>query len=198
MIYNNSDTLATFAGSILTELWEITTPRYSTEVFSNLHFSGLRVRLCCWRIPRTHRTTIWCSSKVLVKIRMLSKYTTTTPSEIKSSKIVSTMVWKVAITLTHLLTIGSFKPSVLRRIKPQQVKKISQVQPETSHTMTYNAVGVAKVFKAPVPKKSAKPDSIIIKAMNGSISKGEDQRESKEMLASPVKGCNAQAAGVVC
>ena len=24
-----------------------------------------------------------------------------------------------------------------------------------------NAVGVAKVFKAPVPKKSAKPDSII-------------------------------------
>ena len=48
-----------------------------------------------------------------------------------------------------------------------------------------------------MPKKSAKPDSIIIKAVNGSISEDEDQREREEMLASPVKGSDAQAASVV-
>src|SRR6201996_6654998 len=92
----HSDTPATLAGSILTESWETTTPRYSTEVFSNSHFSGLRDKLCCQRSSITHLTTFQCSSRVFVNIRMSSRYTTTTPSEIRSSKIPSIIVWKVA------------------------------------------------------------------------------------------------------
>ena len=74
----HSDTLATFAGSILTELWEITTPRYSTEVFSNLHFSSLRDKLCCWRAwwntlrLAAYWWACWCVQLVLILVIIIS------------------------------------------------------------------------------------------------------------------------------
>jgi hypothetical protein len=42
-----------------------------------------------------------------------------------------------------------------------------------------------------------KPDSIAIRTANGSLSGDEDQKEREEMLASPVKGSDAQAASTV-
>jgi len=83
---------AVLTGSILTE---IITLRYSTSVFSNSHFSGLRKRLCFQSSYITLQVTLWCSSRVSVNIRMSSRYTTTTHSIIKSSKISSIMVWNV-------------------------------------------------------------------------------------------------------
>ena len=78
---------------------------------------------------------------------------------------------------------------------------------ETSRTTVNNPVSIVKASNPPVPKKkslpkkSAKPDSIIIKTanLNGSLSKSgdEDQKECEEMLASPVKGSDAQTASTV-
>jgi hypothetical protein len=42
-----------------------------------------------------------------------------------------------------------------------------------------------------------KPDSITFRTANGSLSGDEDQKECEEMLASPVKGLDAQAASTV-
>jgi len=78
------------------EFWEIITLRYSTSVFLNSHFSGLRKRSCFWSNSITLRVTLWCSSRVSMNIRMSSRYTTTTPSVIKSLKMSSIMVWNVA------------------------------------------------------------------------------------------------------
>jgi len=82
------------------------------QLFSNLHFSGLRKRLFFWSNSITLRVTHWCSSRVSVNIRMLSRYTTTTPSVIKSLKMSSIMVWNVA-GLLHSpknITSGSKSP----------------------------------------------------------------------------------------
>jgi hypothetical protein len=69
---------------------------------------------------------------------------------------------------------------------------------ETSRTTANNAVTVEmapKNLKKPVSKM--KPDSIAIRTANGSLSGDEDQKEREEMLASPVKGSDAQAASTV-
>jgi hypothetical protein len=74
---------------------------------------------------------------------------------------------------------------------------------ETSRTTANNAVTVEKASKPPAPKKlkkpvsKMKPDSIAIRTANGSLSGDEDQKEREEMLASPVKGSDAQAASTV-
>ena len=74
---------------------------------------------------------------------------------------------------------------------------------ETSRTTANNAVTVEKASKPPAPKNSKKPvpkmkpDSIAIRTANGSLSGDEDQKEREEMLASPVKGSDAQAASTV-
>ena len=109
------------------------------EVFLNSHFSGLRDRPCCWRSSMTHQTTFRCSSKVFVKIRMLSKYTTTTPLEIRSSKIPSIIIWKVAGLLVRPknITSGSYSPQLVQKaafhsspffiwtlLKPQQTLRL--------------------------------------------------------------------------
>ena len=67
---------------------------------------------------------------------------------------------------------------------------------ETSRTTASNPVSVAKAPKnKSLPK--VKPDSISIKTANGSLSGDEDQKEREEMLASPVKGSDAQTASTV-
>ena len=67
---------------------------------------------------------------------------------------------------------------------------------ETSRTTASNPVSVAKVPKnKSLPK--VKPDSISIKTANSSLSGDEDQKEREEMLASPVKGSDAQTASTV-
>jgi hypothetical protein len=108
--------------------------------------------------------------------------------------------------------------------KPQQVKKGSKTQgnnipqaaeeaptrpttvkkSETSRTTADNhPVGIAKASNPPASKKEAlpkppvKPDSISIKTVNGNLSGDEDQKEREEMLASPVKGSDAQTASTV-
>jgi hypothetical protein len=74
---------------------------------------------------------------------------------------------------------------------------------ETSRTTANNPVTVEKASKPPAPKNlkktvsKMKPDSIAIKTANGSLSGDEDQKEREEMLASPVKGSDAQAASTV-
>jgi hypothetical protein len=106
-------------------------------------------------------------------------------------------------------------------VKPQQVTKASRTQsnnlpqaapnvtttankPETSRTTANNSVSVAKASKPPAPKKNLKsipsklkPDSVAITTDNGSHSGDEDQKEREEMLASPVKGSDAQSASTV-
>jgi len=57
---------------------------------------GLRMRLCFQSSSITLRVTVRCSSRVSVNIMMSSRYTTTTPSIIKSLKMSSIMVWNVA------------------------------------------------------------------------------------------------------
>ena len=76
---------------------------------------------------------------------------------------------------------------------------------ETSRTTANNAVTVEKTFKPPAPKNvkksvsKMKPDSIASKTANSNLSgdQDEDRKEREEMLASPVKGSDAQAAGTV-
>ena len=76
---------------------------------------------------------------------------------------------------------------------------------ETSCTTVNNPVSIVKASNPPAPKKkslpikSAKPDSIVIKTanLNSSLSGDEDQKEREEMLASPVKGSDAQTASTV-
>ena len=48
-----------------------------------------------------------------------------------------------------------------------------------------------------LPKVPAKPNSIVIMTANGGHSGDEDQKEREEMLASPVKGSDAQTASTV-
>jgi hypothetical protein len=72
-----------------------------------------------------------------------------------------------------------------------------------SRTTADNPVGIAKASKPPASKKKAlpkqlvKPDSISIKTIDGNLSGDEDQKEREEMLASPVKGSDAQTASTV-
>ena len=72
--------------------------------FTLLWFKG---EPCCWRSSMTLRTILWCSPSIFVNIRMSSKYTTTTPSEMRSLKIPSIMVWKVAGLLVRPKNITS-------------------------------------------------------------------------------------------
>ena len=67
---------------------------------------------------------------------------------------------------------------------------------KTSLTTASNPVSVTKAPKNKSLLK-VKPDSISIKTANGSLSGDEDQKERKEMLASPVKGSDAQTASTV-
>lgn len=67
-----------------------------------------------------------------------------------------------------------------------------------SRTTADNSVSVAKASKPPVSKKKLpKPDSITLKTANGNLSGDEDKKEREELLASPVKGSDAQAASSV-
>ena len=67
-----------------------------------------------------------------------------------------------------------------------------------SSTTADNSVSVAKASKPPVSKKKLpKPDSITLKTANGNLSGDEDKKEREELLASPVKGSDAQAASSV-
>jgi hypothetical protein len=74
----HSCTPATLTRSMATWLWEMTMPRYSTLVCSNSHLSGQGYRWCHSSHSRTCLVTFWCSSNVLVKMRMSLRYTTMT------------------------------------------------------------------------------------------------------------------------
>ena len=69
---------------------------------------------------------------------------------------------------------------------------------ETFWTTASNSVSVVKASKPPAPKKKvlpkAKLDSIAIKT---SLSGDEDEKEWEDMLASPVKGSDAQTVSTV-
>lgn len=68
----------------------------------------------------------------------------------------------------------------------------------SSRTTADNSVSVAKASKPPVSKgELPKPDSITLKTANGNLSGDEDKKEREELLASPVKGSDAQAASSV-
>ena len=87
-----------------------------------------------------------------------------------------------------------------RRPAPNNVPMAANTG-ETSRTTASNPVSVAKASRPPAPKKKSfpkpKPDSIVIKSANGSLSGDEDQKEREEMLASPVKGSDARTASSV-
>ena len=87
---------ATFTGSISAILCEMMNSRYSTQVCLNLHFSGLRKSWCWQRCSRTRCIMQQCSSKVFVKMRILLRYTHTTPSMMRSWKMSFIMVWNIA------------------------------------------------------------------------------------------------------
>ena len=117
---------------------------------------------------------------------------------------------------------ASAKPQQVKKASKTQGNKIPQAdeeaprhpapnvctmanKSETSRTTANNPVSVAKESKpfSSVPKKKSlsklKPDSITIKTAKRSLSgdDSQDQKEREEMLASPVKGSDAQTASKV-
>ena len=91
----------TFTGSILTLFSEMTSPRYSICFRWNSHFSGQRNNLCSVSTSKTLQTARSCSSSIFIKIRMLSKYTTTIPLVMRVLKMSFIIVWKVAVRATR-------------------------------------------------------------------------------------------------
>lgn len=84
------------------------------------------------------------------------------------------------------------------RLRPAPNVTTTANESETSRRSTANnSVSIAMASKSPVPK--LKPDFISIKTADGDLSASgdEDQREREEMLASPVKGSDAQTASMV-
>ena len=85
------------------------------------------------------------------------------------------------------------------RLRPAPNVTTTANESETSCRSTANnSVSIAMASKSPVPK--LKPDFISIKTADGDLSgddHDEDQRECEEMLASPVKGSDAQTASMV-
>ena len=81
------------------------------------------------------------------------------------------------------------------RLRPAPNMTMTANKSETSHSTANNSVSIMMASKSPVPK--LKLDFISIKTADGSLSGDEDQREHEEMLASPVKGSDAQTASMV-
>ena len=117
---------------------------------------------------------------------------------------------------------ASAKPQQVKKASKTQGNKIPQAdeeaprhpapnvctmanKSETSRTTANNPVSVVKESKpfSSMPKKKSlsklKPDSITIKTTKRSLSgdDSQDQKEREEMLASPVKGSDAQTASKV-
>ena len=101
----HSWTSATLIGSIETLFSNTTRPKYSIRSFWNSHFSGQRQSLYSARISSTLQIALVYCSTVLVKMRILSKYTTTISLAIRSLKILFIIVWKVARLLVILKNI---------------------------------------------------------------------------------------------
>src|SRR6266566_7192681 len=115
-IVGHSWSPATFDGSGCTVPFSNRIPRYLTQCFSNLHFSGLRNSDSSFIACRTFLTTsLWYVRLSLVAIRMSSMYPwTSSPYRAligRSSLFI--ILWKVAGAFLRLkfITIGSYCPS---------------------------------------------------------------------------------------
>src|SRR6266567_3494617 len=90
-------------------------PRYSTQCFSNLHFSGLRNSEFSFIMDRTVLTTfLWYVRSSLVAMRILSMYPwTSSPNHaLISRSSLFIILWKVAgaFLKPKFITIGSYCP----------------------------------------------------------------------------------------
>ena len=96
----------------------ITRSRYLICSFWNLYFSRQRHSLCSTRISSTLQIILACCSMVLVKIRMLSRYTTTIPSAMRSQNILFIIIWKIARLLVILknITRGSNRSHLVQKM----------------------------------------------------------------------------------
>ena len=95
-------TLVTLTGFIETLFSNTTRSRYSICSFQNLYFFGQRHSLCSIRISSTLQIVLVYYLTVLVKIRILSKYTTTISSIMRSQNILFIIVQKIAGLLVML------------------------------------------------------------------------------------------------
>ena len=93
----HSLTPETLTGSISTLFSEMTNPRYS--VLFKLTFFQVQEEFV---LSQDLQDLLHCSSKVQIKIRMLSRYTTIILSVIKSQKMSFIIVWKVTGLLVML------------------------------------------------------------------------------------------------
>ena len=113
----HSWTPATLTGFIATLFSKMTSLRYSICFRWNSHFSRWRNNLCSVSISKTLRTARLCSSSIFVKIKMLSKYTTTIPSAMTVLKTSFIIVWKVVelLVIPKNITRGSKRPWLVRK-----------------------------------------------------------------------------------
>ena len=108
-------TLVTLTGSITILFSAITSLRYSICFQWNSHFSRWKNNLYSTSISKILQTAHLCSSSIFIKIRMLSKYTTTIPSAMRVLKISFIIVWKVAglLVIPKNITKGSKRPQLV-------------------------------------------------------------------------------------
>jgi len=91
-----SQTLVTLMGTIEILFSDTTRPKYLICSFWNLYFSRQKQNLCSARISSTLWMTLAYYLTVLVKMRILSKYTTTILLVMRFLKILFIIVWKMA------------------------------------------------------------------------------------------------------
>ena len=113
----HSWTLSTLMESIETSFSKITSSRYLICSFWNLHFSGCRNSLYLARISNTLQIAHIYSSIDLVKIRMLSRQTTTIFLVMRSQKILFIIIWKVAglLVIPKNITRGSNRLQLVQK-----------------------------------------------------------------------------------
>src|SRR5882672_6248809 len=95
--YGHSAMPLIFVGSIWIVLFSSTTPRNLMRFCVNMHFSGLRYRLCFSSLSKILWTHfLWNTGSSGVVMSISSMYTVSQPSQILSLNMVFIMAWKVA------------------------------------------------------------------------------------------------------
>jgi len=119
-------TFSTFLSSICTVPWSTVTLRNSICSCSNVHFLGLRKRLCSCNFARTRQMFVQCHSRCYCSISLVclqvcmamsSIYTVSHYSTISKANIVFIIVWNVAGELVRPknITISSKSPLFIRK-----------------------------------------------------------------------------------
>src|SRR5712671_6216181 len=131
--YGHSATPLIFVGSIWIVLFSSITPKNLIHFCVNVHFSGLRYRLCFSSLSKILWTHfLWNIGSSGVAMSMSSMYTVSQPSRISSSNMVFIMAWKVVeeFVIPKNMTVGSYNPSFV-------MKAAFHSSPFLIHTLLY-------------------------------------------------------------